>query len=166
MKTTKKLLAIFIVAATMMFAACSEKENNPVSVDLSGTSWEATIDNVYNYQGIVDMIISGVMSMDFTSSTAGELYTNVTVSVPDIPGNDQTMDDTEEFTYTFDGTTLTLTSTGEDATTGDNGTMTYNAGDKTFTMIIPDESYEGMNLRDLYGSDRVVFRLVRGTVNF
>ena len=94
MKTTKKLLAMCFVAMTMMFSACSEKENNPVSVDLSGTSWEATIDNVYNYQGIVDMIISGVMSMDFTSSTAGELYTNVTVSVPDIPGNDQTMDDT------------------------------------------------------------------------
>lgn len=165
MKTTKKLLAMCFVAMTMMFSACSEKENEPVDIDLTGTSWEANIENVYNYQGLMEISVSGVLSMDFSSSTEGELFTDVTMSAAGM--QDQSMNETEPFTYTFDGTTLTLTSTGENAVPGDNGTMTYNAADKTFFMMVPDEEIaQGMNLRDIFGSDRVVFRLVRGTVNF
>ena len=38
--------------------------------------------------------------------------------------------------------------------------MTYNPADTTLVLEIPNETYQGINLRDVYGSDKMVFRKV------
>lgn len=179
MKTPKFFIAMLFMAAALAFAACEKEDNNtnnnsntpgtqdpepdpePAVLVLAGTTWETSFTNSYSYMGMVDMNIDAYMSMEFNSATEGEMFTDITMEVPAMPDMGTTMDTTEAFTYTFDGTTLTMTSTGADSEEGDMGTMTYNPQDTTFYMMIPDVTQQGMNLRDLYGSDRVIFHKVR-----
>ena len=173
MKKTMRFLAMMFVAATVLFAACGKDPVEPEpqpdpqpdpqpqpTMQLPGTSWETNFSNTYTYMGF-DMNITAHMVMDFNNATEGEMFTDFTLEMPAYPAMNQTQDTTEAFNYTFDGTTLTLTSTDPDAEEGDQGTMTYNPEDTTFIMIIPDETYEGISIRDLYGSDRMIFHTVR-----
>lgn len=169
---TMRFLAMFMLAATMIFASCGKDEPEPTPTPtptptpgsselvLNGTGWEASITNTANMMG-VSMNIDMLNTMDFLSDSTGEMFTDFTMEVPDYPALNQSESSTEQFTYTFDGTTLVLTSTGEGSEPGDMGTMTYNATDNTFSMEIPDETYEGINLRDVLGIDKMTFHKVR-----
>lgn len=173
MKTTLKIMAMLLAVATLTLAAC-KKDNpqpepqpqpqpQPQQTDLSNTTWESTFQNTYMYQGIMAMNIDAVMQLDFFDSESGEFFTDMVIEVPDYPAANQTQNATEPFTYTFDGTTLVLTSTEEGSEEGDMGEMIYDPSNNTFYQIIPDEVMEGINLRELYGSDRIVFQLINGT---
>lgn len=173
MKKTLRFMAMMFVTTTVLFASCGKDPVEPTpsptpepepqpqpTMQLAGTSWETSFSNTYTYMSIA-MNISSYMVMDFNNATEGEMFTDYSMEVPAYPSLNQTQDTTEAFTYTFDGTTLTLTSTGEGAEEGDMGTMTYNPEDTTLVMMIPNETVEGINMRDLYGSDRMIFHKVR-----
>jgi hypothetical protein len=172
MKTTLKIAAILLAVATLTLAACKkddpqpepqpQPEPEPQQIDLSITTWESSFQNTYMYQGVMAMNIDAVMQLDFFDSENGEFFTDMVIEVPDYPSANQTQNVTEPFTYTFDGTTLVLTSTEEGAEEGDMGEMTYDRSNNTLYQIIPDITENGINLRELYGSDRIVFHLING----
>lgn len=169
MKTTMKRMYLYLTAVAVLFAACTkdpveptpepEPEPDPVP-ELAGSSWECQITNTYMYQGMIEMNLDIFNTLDFTSTTEGEFFVDYNMEVPAMPSANQTQNETTAFTYTFDGTTLTMTSTEEGAEAGDVGVMTYNPADTTFIMEIPDETYEGINIREVYGTDKMVFHKV------
>lgn len=168
MKANKTILAMLLAATFMTFAACGEKEEPEPEqpqvhyYDLSGTTWESQMSNTYSYMGMLDMNIDLFTSLDFINDTAGESYIDFSMEVPAQPTANQTQNYTEQFTYKFDGTILTLY-TVED-TTRYVETYNYDRSTNTFWQEVPDEVVDGtpINIRDLYGSDRIVLQLVRG----
>ena len=162
MKATKTILAMLFAAAFMTFAACSKDNNDPEPqpvhyYDLSGTTWESQMANTFSYMGIVEIDLDLFASLDFFSDTSGESYYDLTMA-----GENQNY--TEQFTYKFDGTALTLYTVHNDTTMTEDIYL-YDRTNNTFWQEVPDEVIEGtpINIRDLYGSDRIVFHLVRGT---
>ncbi len=174
MKKTKQFVALFFVAAMMTLAGCGKDNNTnnnsepqpqprPAGISLAGTSWEWDIDTTYTQyvQGFeILMYINAQYMMDFNDDTNGEMFVDMTVEVPDSPQANQHQTMTEPFTYYFYNNTLTLTSTGDDAVEGDEGTMTYHPEDTTFRMAIDEPQ-----VAEMLG-DEMIFRLVRGTINF
>ena len=163
MKTTKRILAMLFVAATMVFAACGDKDNEndnpqPVNMDLSGRAWQGAVSSNYTYMGLIQMNINANITMHFTISTEGEALISYILEVPSAPDYNQNNEQTSAFTYTFDGSKLILTPTdeeqGEDSLLGE---MNYNSANNTFVMPIPEGTYEGINLREALGTDQVVF---------
>lgn len=161
----KRMMAMFFVAATMVFAACGDKDNNsdepqnPQGINLTDRAWKADIQTTYNYQGMVDMDIEASITVAFTNTTEGQLTVYYNISVPIMPTMNREDEQTEAVTYLFDGTTLTLTPTDasqEEGILGDM-VMTYDQTENTFIMDIPDESYEGLNLREVLGADHLTF---------
>ena len=159
MKTTKKILALFFVAATMMFTACSEKENDNPAIQLAGTGWESSIQNSTTISG-VNMNLELQLVMDFKSDKEGELYAYISIEVPAMPAANQTQDMIDPFTYTFKGNTLTITSNDENGEDSDM-VLTYNPADNTFTAPIPPDMTDGMDPQQLLGTDHVVFHQAR-----
>ena len=85
----------------------------------------------------------------------GQMLTNFAVEVPSMPSMNRSESDANDFEYTFNGTTLTLTVTG-----AEQSTLTYDESDDTFTMAIPeiDELSEmGLSITDVLGTNQVVF---------
>ena len=167
MKATRNILVMLIAAAIMTFAACGEKEPEPQpqptlhNYDLSGTTWESHIVSTYMYMGTIEMDIDQLYSLDFTNDTAGEMFVDVSMEMPSYPAGNQTQNYTEPFTYKFDGTILTLTVVDDTSTYTDQ--YNYDRENNTFWQEIPNESYQGINMRELYGTDRIVYQLVRGS---
>lgn len=172
MKKAKQFVALFFVAAMMTLAGCEKDNGNgnnnnsepqpqprPEGISLAGTSWECIIETEYTYQGILELINAQQM-MDFNDSVNGEMFVDFTAELPDYPQYNQHQTVTEPFTYYFYNNTLTLTSTGANAEEGDDGIMTYHPEDTTFHMAIDDPQEA-----EILGNE-MVFRLVRGTVNF
>lgn len=164
MKTAKNILAMLFVATTLVFASCSKdeddnKDNSP-SISLDGTSWEATSNSSFTYMNNqIDVDI--LFSLDFTSKEC-EMFTDINVQFPAAPQNNRHQSSTDNFKYKFDGKTLKLIDRESNSA---SEVMDFNAADSTFIMYIPNVTQSGINLRDMFGSDRLIFRLIRGTLN-
>lgn len=172
MKKTMRIMAMILMAATMVFAACGKDENEPGNngnntpdpqpqqENLNGTSWEANVGNSFSYSGVT-MNFTAQFTMDFLSDTTGEMFTDVTVEIPAMPSANQHQNETSAFSYTFDGTSLILFDES-----GYQDTLPYNATDKTFTQNIPAEAAEafeelGLTAEDVFGTDKIVFHKIR-----
>lgn len=170
MKKVQKIVALFLVAAVMTLAGC-EKENNtnnnsdpqpqprPTGISLASTSWTSEINTEYYQQGI-QMLITAQYILDLTDDENGEIFVDMSREVPAYPQANQHQTMTEPVIYYFYNNTLTLTSTGEDAVEGDEGTMIYHPEDTTFHMIVDDAQAAAIL------GDEIVFHLTRGTINF
>lgn len=155
MKQFKKMMAMLFVAATMTFGACSDDEKETTTPDnIAGTQWVGNVSNSYTMQGIT-MNFDLKFTMKFTDSEKGQMHTNFAVEVPAMPSMNRTESDDNDFEYTFNGTTLTLSENGTAV-----ATLTYNESNDTFTMPIPDvdEVTEmGLSLEEILGTNQVVF---------
>lgn len=171
---TLRYMAMFMLAATMVFASCGKDDPTPGNggnsdpqprpqpqqKELVGTSWQADANNTFTYQGF-EMNYIVQFTMDFITDTTGEMFTDVTVEVPAMPNANQSQNETSAFKYTFDGTLLAISDES-----GISDTMPYNATDNTFTMNIPAEAGEalaelGLTIEEVFGSDKVVFHQTR-----
>ena len=135
MKTSKKILATLVVAATFAFAGC-EKEDNimPIVPDTPdddtvenifvGTSWTGRMENTYYYEGI-QMDITYDLYLDFLDSTNAELFHDMYVYVPAYPAASQTQNMTETFTYTFTKDSVLLNGSYIDDETDDTLYYSY-----------------------------------------
>jgi len=155
MKQFKKMMAMLFVAATMTFGACSDEEKETTTPEnIAGTQWVGKVSNSYTMQGIT-MDFALEFTMKFTDSEKGQMLTNFAVEVPSMPSMNRSESDANDFEYTFNGTTLTLTVTG-----AEQSTLTYDEGDDTFTMSIPEIeelSEMGLSITDVLGTNQVVF---------
>lgn len=155
MKQFKKMMAMLFVAATMTFGACSDDEKEITTPDnIAGTQWVGNVSNSYTMQGIT-MNFDLKFNMKFTDNENGQMTTDVSVEVPAMPSANQNQSETNNFNYTFDGTTLTISENGAAVST-----LTYNKSNDTFSMPIPDvdEVTEmGLSLEEILGTTQVVF---------
>ncbi|MBQ8704094.1 MAG: hypothetical protein IJ524_06945 [Bacteroidales bacterium] len=160
------LLMAFFVAA-MLLTSCHKDDPDPQpeqpsgqTVTLASTTWEALEEGpyTYNYSGVdIEMQIRMNMVLDLFDQENGELFVDLNVEVPAVPAADQHQTFTESCTYTFDGTSLVLTSKDADATEGDDGTLTYHPETNTFTMPIDDSDIE-----EMLGKTELTFHQTRG----
>ena len=154
------------VALGLSMAACEpdpEPQPEPAkpTINLAGTSWQSDAENIYSYSYAgyaIDMYCSQVAIIDFIDGTNGELFAEVDIDVPEAPAASQHNTSTDAFTYTFDGTTLKLTSTS-DGVEGSDGVLTFHPADTTFTMRVNDTG-----IREMLGIDTMVFHLIQGSV--
>ena len=168
MKQKLHLLAMLFVASitTLGLAGCQPDEpeqpvqEEPQTLNLAGTSWEATVEQTVTQQeqGVtIEMNVSLNAVIDILDDENAELFLDVAVEVPAFPAANQNMTQDEACTYTFDGTSLVLTSKGDDATAGDNGTLTYHAETNTFTMPLDEPEVE-----EMLGISELTFHQTRG----
>ena len=164
----KKTTMLLLMAALMVLAGC-EKDNGtnshdpqpqpqPQSISLAGTSWECNISNEVYEQGVL-IRFNVLYVLDLNDDVNGEMFSDVEVEVPAYPQANQTDNTSWPVTYCFDGTTLTLLFPDEEEEYED--IMTYNPADTTFTEMILDPE-----MQEFYGTDRFIYHLSRGTVNF
>lgn len=158
MKSMRKILAFFMMAATISMVSCKsddEEKPEPPARDLTGTAWECEMNGTYTQQGIT-MNIGFLSMIDFIDNQNGEQFYNIDVTVPQYPSANQSFDMTEVFTYTMTGNALTLVATGSDPETGEPYTTeykaTYNADDNTIVF-----DYDDDQMAEILGSDVVVY---------
>lgn len=167
MKTTKSILAMFFVATALVFSSCSKDDDkdgnndNTPSISLNGTSWEALANSSFSYMN-TQIIVDALLSLDFTDQEC-EMFTDINIQFPAAPQNDRHQSATDNLKYRFNGESLQLIDPESNSLAE---LMRYNAADTTFIMDIPDITQSGINLRDMFGTDKLVFRLIRGTINF
>lgn len=126
----KKILAIFLVAASLLTVSCDKVKE----IKLSGTKWQASMQI---------MEFSGTYTMTFATDSTG-LMNAVLVG----GGEDEEFSD--PFTYTFDNVSAgTITISGEEPQI-----FTYNPDEKTITILFKPEEAEEM------GIDRLVFHQI------
>lgn len=160
---------MFFVVATMTLglAACQDDEpeinkpEQPAVLNLAGTTWEALIEQTV-YQEVqpgyaIEVNISMNTIIDILDGENAELFMDIAIEVPAAPAANQNMTQSDSCTYTFDGTSLVLTSKGADATDGDNVTLTYHAETNTFTMPIDEPEVE-----EMLGITELTFHQTRG----
>ena len=172
MRTTKKLLALFFVAAIITLSGCKEDDpeagplpqnppqqpqNNP---ELVGTTWMSNLQNDFTYQGVT-MHLDLQSTLDFTDIKNGEWFLDLLVTVPSMPSYPgQNQNETLLFTYTFDGTAIVLTETYTNEETGETETYDYNAvydpNAQTITINLDDEE-----MVEMMGTDVMVFTKIR-----
>lgn len=171
MKQKLHLLAMLFVAATMTLglAGCQPDEpGQPAqptpeeiqSLALAGTSWEATVEQTVTQQVqgyTIEMNVSLNAVIDILDDENAELFLDIAVEVPAVPEANRNMTQSDSCTYTFDGTSLVLTSKGDNATAGDNGTLTYHAETNTFTMPLDEPEVE-----EMLGISELTFHQTRG----
>lgn len=168
MKQRLHLLAMLFVAATMTLglAGCQPDEpeqpvqEEPQTLNLVGSSWESTVQSTATQQvqgGTIEMNVTLNAVIDILDGENADLFMDIAVEVPAYPAANQSMSQDESCTYTFDGTSLVLTSKGEDSTEGDNGTLTYHAETNTFTMPINEPEVE-----EMLGITELTFHQTRG----
>ena len=169
MKHAKKLLAMFLVAAAVTLSGCKDDEptqpeqppqQQQNSSELVGTTWEANLENDFTYQGVT-MHIDLLAMLDFTELTKCELFMDLNLTVPAIPSYPpQHQSETEEFSYTFDGSNLLLTQSYTNEQTGQTETYSYNAvydsNAETITLDFDDDEMVAM-----MGTDIIVFTRIR-----
>lgn len=169
MKASFKTLATLVVAATLAFAGCKKEKIEPITPDppevetpvniYEGTSWTAHLENIYYYQGMLQMNVSYVLSLDFFDSISGEMFHDLCVDVPDYPAASQSQYMTEEFTYSFSNDSVILHCQYYDEEQGDTTyysyELVYDTVAKTLTMDFNDPEME-----DIMGTTVVVFTQV------
>ena len=164
MKTTKKLLALFFVAATMTMVSCGDEKDDPepLAFNFENTSWESELNNDFTMQG-TNMHIEGVWAIDFMSQTDCEMFMEIHVSVPSMPGYGY--DDSETFpcTYRYDGnTSLVITEEDVNEQTGETESYDYNftlryEGDELVLEMHDDDP----EMEELLGTNTLVFHRIR-----
>lgn len=170
MKTRSTLTALLCAAACLTLGACGPDEaEQPVpqpgqhSISLAGTSWMSDVENDYTfYYGNypIQMLCNQLTIIDLNDDLNGEMFFDISIEVPSAPAANQSQTHTEAFTYTFDGSTLKLTGTGENSTEGDEDILTFNPADTTFSMPINDPE-----MTEMLGVNTLVFHLIQGTFN-
>ena len=172
MKTSKKIFATLVVAATFAFAGCEKDNITPIVPDTPdddtvenifvGTSWTGRLENTYYYQeqGMsIQMDITYDFALDFLDSTNAELFHDMYVYVPDYPFASQNQTMTETFTYTYDGDSLYLNGTFLDDETGDtvvySHTLAYDKEANTLTLV-----YDDPEMLEIMGTTTMVFTQV------
>lgn len=138
MKTSKKIFATLVVAATFAFAGCEKDNITPITPDIPddhtvenifvGTSWTGRLENTYYYQeqGMsIQMDISYDLYLDFLDSANAELFHDLYIYVPAYPAASQSENFTDAFTYTFTEDSVYLNGTYVDSETGDTVDYSY-----------------------------------------
>lgn len=132
----KLFLMTFVACFAMMFASC-EKE-----IELNGTTWKAHENIKQQVPQMGDVNIDLNCTLNFKDATTGtiNMIINSSVSVmgQEFPLSEQ--NNTESFTYTFDGKAGVLTST--DPTDTETIPFTYNKEDKTINIDINEKDEE------------------------
>ena len=167
-----KPIAILLVAATVAFAGCTEKDeitpitpDMPVTPDtpeedtveniLNGTSWTCHLENSTYMQGI-RMNITYDVFLDFNDSVNGELFHDIYYEIPAYPQYSQGSKYTDSFNYTYYGDSCVLTCSYIDIETGDTSaygyTLTYDKEAGTLTL-----DFDNADMLDMMGTDIVVF---------
>lgn len=121
----KKILMMAFVATSMLLAtSCSKDDDQKVfsGDSLKGTTWVANLDEsrteTQNGQEMA-LSIKGKVSITFNTETAGTAIVDVTMS-SSLMGEtfSEPMNESVDFTYTFDGSKVTITQTDEEDETG------------------------------------------------
>ncbi len=160
---------MFLVAAAVTLSGCKDDEptlpeqppQQPQnSSELVGTTWEANLENDFAYQGVT-MHIDLLSMLDFTELTKGELFMDINITVPAIPGYPpQHQSETEEFSYTFDGSNLLLTQSYTNEQTGQTTSYdiktVYDKQAETITVDFDDDE-----MAAIMGTDIIVFTRIR-----
>lgn len=132
----KLFLMTFVACFAIMFASC-EKD-----VELNGTTWKAHENIKQQVSQMGDVNIDLNCTLNFKDATTGtiNMIINSSVSVmgQEFPMPEQ--NNTESFTYTFDGKAGVLTST--DPTDTETIPFTYNKEDKTINIDINEKDEE------------------------
>lgn len=132
----KLFLMTFVACFAIMFASC-EKD-----VELNGTTWKAHENIKQQVSQMGDVNIDLNCTLNFKDATTGtiNMIINSSVSVmgQEFPLSEQ--NNTESFTYTFDGKAGVLTST--DPTDTETIPFTYNKEDKTINIDINEKDEE------------------------
>jgi hypothetical protein len=117
----KKILMMAFVATSMLLAtSCSKDDDQKVfsGDSLKGTTWVANLNEsmTESREGQeMTMSIKGKVSITFNTETAGTAIVDVTMS-SSLMGEpfSEPMNETVDFTYTFDGSKVTITQTDEE----------------------------------------------------
>ena len=166
------IIAILLVAATMAFAGCTEKEAiTPIIPDipghedppaeeqveniLDGTSWTCHMENSTRMQGIPVNITYDAF-LDFNDSVNGELFHDFYMEIPGYPQYSQSENYTEPFTYTYYGDSCVLSLSYFDAEENDtvhySYSLTYDKDANTLTLKMNNADMSAM-----MGTDIMVF---------
>lgn len=132
----KKILMMAFVATSMLLAtSCSKDDDQKVfsGDSLKGTTWVANLnESMTETEGGQEMTMSikGKVTLKFTTETAGKGIANFTMS-SSVMGHtfNEPTNETVDFTYTFDGSKVTITQTDENGETS-SFSLTLNS-DKT-----------------------------------
>lgn len=127
----KALFTAFVALMTVFCVSCNKEK------ELAGTTWQyhQSITEEMEIEGMVIPLTEDLtVSLKFTDGTNGTMDVDMVMTVM---GQNQSINDSEPFTYTFDGTNGVLTAT--DGTTED---FTYNEEDNTITIneMVEDET--------------------------
>ena len=169
MKNSIKTLATLLVATTLAFVGCKKENITPDTPDTPeeeipeniyvGTSWTAHLENTFyeQYQGYnFQFDVTYDLILDFLDSTHAELFHDIYLSVRDFPEASQSMNETDECTYTFTADSVCLYATYYDEETGDTDVYTYElVYDKEANTLTLDFSNDDM--REIMGTTVVVF---------
>lgn len=117
----KKILMMAFVATSMLLAtSCSKDDDQKVfsGDSLKGTTWVANLnESMTETEGGQEMTMSikGKVTLKFTTETAGKGIVDVTMS-SSLMGESfsEPMNESVDFTYTFDGSKVTITPVDED----------------------------------------------------
>lgn len=128
----KRILMMAFVATSMLLAtSCSKDDEQKVfsGDSLKGTTWVANIDEstteTQNGQEMT-MSIKGKMSLTFNTETAGTATVDIVMSSTYMGQSfSEPTNETVDFTYTFDGSKVTITE-GEEGET-DSFDLTLNS---------------------------------------
>lgn len=129
----KRILMMAFVATSMLLAtSCSKDDDQKVfsGDSLKGTTWVANIDEstteTQNGQEMT-MSIKGKMSITFNTETAGTATADFVMSSTYMGQSfSEPTNETVDFTYTFDGSKVTITQTDEEGET-DSFDLTLNS---------------------------------------
>lgn len=121
----KRILMMAFVATSMLLAtSCSKDDEQKVfsGDSLKGTTWVANIDEstteTQNGQEMT-MTIKAKMTLVFSTENTGIATVKGNMSSTFMGESfSEPMDETENFSYTFDGSKVTITQTDEDGETG------------------------------------------------
>lgn len=123
----------------------------------AGTSWMASAEGSYRYYGY-NLKLDLVAALDFNMDTTGELFIELTTSIPSMPSySPQINSTTVTFSYMFDGNQGVITERG--VINGEEYTeeyiVTYDEENKTLTMDLNDDE-----MAEMMGSSAIVFERV------
>ena len=139
----KRILMMAFVATSMLLAtSCGKDDDQKVfsGDSLKGTTWVANIDESWTdtEDGMeMSMTIKAKMTLVFSTENTGIATAKGNMSSTFMGESfSEPMDETENFSYTFDGSKVTITQVDEDGET-DSFDLTLNS-DKTALVGSPD----------------------------
>ena len=139
----KRILMMAFVATSMLLAtSCGKDDDQKVfsGDSLKGTTWVANLNEsmTESREGQeMTMSIKGKVSITFNTETAGTVTADIVMSSTYMGQSfSEPTNETVDFTYTFDGSKVTITQVDEDGET-DTFDLTLNS-DKTALVGSPD----------------------------